>query len=174
MKHIKTFESFNTDGISVDNAKFPKFNMSLRMDVQNYVDKKLDSNEYKEMFDIVGIEPPLTDSQDLNTSFDKVRELAIEYFCENPEEIKDMNINFKTYPVDSSVVPVIRESKIEISDEDMNLLNEEPLQDLVRNQKIKVLNNQISFDKNDEETIETLDIYFEFDKSNFKSDEISE
>lgn len=184
MKFFKTFESFSKDGIDVDDTKLPEYNMSNRKDVKEYVESKISSEDYKVIFDVANMEPPVNvDEDEFSRIYDEAKELAIEYYLKNPEEMTGNNLSFKTYPVKSSSVPQVqntgvslRESydgkvKIDINDEDMNLLLEEPIQDLVRNQKISILNNQIWFDDKDKETKDTLDIYFEFDKNTFEVDE---
>ena len=134
----------------------------------------------------------------MDSLFDEVKEKAIEYFTENPEEI-GKSVNFASMKGDkqnlsnqNDRVPTtnniggtsqtasgrIGESKtnfdsdIEISEEDMKKFNtEEPLIELIRNGKITLSNKKISFNKSDKSTIKTLDIYFEFDQSSFDSDE---
>lgn len=54
----------------------------------------------------------------------------------------------------------IKESKLQISEEDMNLFSTEPqLQKLISDQKVRLYNKEITFDGNDKETKEILDQY---------------
>jgi hypothetical protein len=63
------------------------------------------------------------------------------------------------------------DSEISISEDDMRKFNtEEPLIELIRNQKVVLENKKVEFNKSDTESIDILDIYFEFDKESFKSD----
>jgi hypothetical protein len=201
MKWIKKYENFtndnNRDSASLD--YLPKYNPVVKQEATEYVESKLKSNEFAEMFHVVGMKPP-TDikSEEMDSLFDEVKEKAIEYFTENPEEI-GKSVNFASMKGDkqnlsnqNDRVPTtnniggtsqaasnrIGESKtnfdsdIEISEEDMKKFNtEEPLIELIRNRKVALGNKKISFNKSDKETIKTLDTYFEFDQSSFDSDE---
>lgn len=54
----------------------------------------------------------------------------------------------------------IKESKLQISEEDMNLFSTEPqLQKLISDQKVRLYNKEITFDGNDKQTKEILDQY---------------
>ena len=201
MKWIKKYENFtndnNRDSASLD--YLPKYNPVVKQEATEYVESKLKSNEFVEMFHVVGMKPPKDlKSEEMDSLFDEVKEKAIEYFTENPEEI-GKSVNFSSMKGDkqnlsnqSDRVPTtnniggtsqtssgrIGESKvnfdsdIEISEEDMKKFNtEEPLIELIRNGKITLSNKKVSFNKSDKSTIKTLDIYFEFDQSSFDSDE---
>jgi hypothetical protein len=201
MKWIKKYENFtndnNRDSASLD--YLPKYNPVVKQEATEYVESKLKSNEFAEMFHVVGMNPPEElKSEEMDSLFDEVKEKAIEYFVENPEEI-GKSVNFSSMKGDkqnlsnqNDRVPTtnniggtsqtasnrIGESKtnfdsdIEISEEDMRKFNsEEPLIELIRNGKISLGNKKVNFNKSDKSTIKTLDIYFEFDQSSFESDE---
>lgn len=202
MKWIKKYENFVTDN-NRDTAAIdflPKHNPVVRQQATEYVDDKLKSNDFADMFKVVGMEPPKElKSDEMDSLFDEVREKAIEYFVENPEAIgKEVkfssmaNSDKQNLSNQNDRVPTtnniggtsqtasgrIGESKVnfdtevQITEDDMTKFNsEEPLIELIRNGKITLSNKKISFNKSDKSTIKTLDIYFEFDQSSFDSDE---
>jgi hypothetical protein len=201
MKWIKKYESFvndnNRDSDSID--FLPKYNPVVRQQATEYVDSKLKSNEFADMFKVIGMTPPKElKSEDMDSLFDEVREKAIEFFVENPEEI-GKEIKFSSIPNGDKQklsnhtdrVPTtnniggtsqtasgrIGESKLnfdtelEITEDDMNKFNsEEPLIELIRNGKVSLGNKKIEFNKSDKETIKILDIYFEIDQKDLESD----
>jgi len=202
MKWIKKYENFVTDN-NRDTAAIdflPKHNPVVKQQATEYVDDKLNSNDFADMFKVIGMEPPKDlKSEEMDSLFDEVREKAIEYFVENPEAIgKDIkfssmaNSDKQNLSNQNDRVPTTNniggssqtasnrigesktnfDSEIEITEDDMNKFNsEEPLVELIRNGKISLGNKKVSFNKSDKETIKTLDIYFEFDQSSFDSDE---
>jgi hypothetical protein len=201
MKWIKKYENFVTDN-NRDTAAIdflPKHNPVVKQQATEYVDDKLKSNDFADMFKVVGMEPPKDlKSEEMDSLFDEVREKAIEYFVENPEAIgKDIkfssmaNSDKQNLSNQNDRVPTTNnvggtsqtassrigesktnfDSEIEITEDDMNKFNsEEPLVELIRNSKISLGNKKVSFNKSDKETIEVLDIYFEFDQKDLESD----
>ena len=196
MKWIKKYESFvndnNRDSDSID--FLPKYNPVVRQQATEYVDSKLKSNEFADMFKVIGMTPPKElKSEDMDSLFDEVREKAIEFFVENPEAIgKEVqfssigNGDKQKLSNETDRVPTtnniggsgrIGESKlnfdteVQITDDDMNKFNsEEPLIELIRNGKVALGNKKVEFNKSDRETIKTLDIYFEIDQKDLESD----
>lgn len=202
MKWIKKYESFvndnNRDTAAID--FLPKHNPVIKQQATQYVDDKMKSNEFAEMFKVVGMEPPKDlKGSEMDDLFDEVREKAIDYFVENPEAIGNpvkfssmANNDKQKLSNQNDRVPTTNniggtsqsasqrigesvtnfDSDIEISDGDMEKFNEEePLIELIRNGKIALGNKKVSFNKSDKETIKTLDIYFEFDQNSLESDE---
>jgi len=201
MKWIKKYENFVTDN-NRDTAAIdflPKHNPVVKQQATEYVDDKLKSNDFADMFKVVGMEPPKDlKSEEMDSLFDEVREKAIEYFVENPEAIgKDIkfssmaNSDKQNLSNQNDRVPTTNniggtsqtasgrigesktnfDSEIEITEDDMNKFNsEEPLVELIRNGKISLGNKKVSFNKSDKETIGVLDIYFEFDQKDLESD----
>jgi len=63
-------------------------------------------------------------------------------------------------------------AELEITPDEMLLFKkEEPLIDLIRKRKITLSDKKIEFNKSDKETMDIIDIYFEFDQKSLKSDE---
>lgn len=196
MKWMKKFETFVTDlNRDTETTDYvPKHNPVLRQVATEFVDSLLKGNDYSKLFKLVGIElPKEIEGSEIDDLFDEVKNKAIEYFIDNPEQIgKEITVNqFQVNSGDgiprvqsnlggSSHANSLRigeskrnfDAEIEISEEDMNSFNsEEPLIELIRNNKVALGNKKIEFNKKDKETIKTLDIYFEFDQSSFESDE---
>ena len=192
MKWIKKYETFVNDDNRGEDTQYPQLNPVIKMNASEYVDSKLKTEEKFDMFRVAGVVPPKDlNSTEFNDLFDTIREKAIEYFTNNPEEM-GKPIVYKNFPVNGgdgiprtnnvggsshSNSRVIGESfrsfdsSIEITEDDMNKFSsEEPLKQLISNGRIGLGNKKVEFNKSDERTIDTLDIYFEFDKSDFNSD----
>ena len=202
MKWIKKYESFvndnNRDTAAID--FLPKNNPVIKLQATEYVDDKLKSNEFAEIFKVVGMDPPKElKGSEMDELFDEVREKAIDYFVENPEAIGKpvkfssmANSDKQKLSNQNDRVPTTNniggtsqsssqrigesvnnfDSNIDISEDDMEKFNEEePLIELIRNGKIALGNKKVSFNQSDKETIKTLDIYFEFDQNSLESDE---
>lgn len=189
MKWIKKYENFtndnNRDSSSID--YLPKFNPVIRQKATEFVDSLLKS-DYDKLFKLVGMEMPEVGSNEMDELFDEVREKAIEYYVNNPEAI-GKEIELKTFKINggdgtprtnniggTSHANSIRigESKsendfdtiISITDDEMNLFSRPGLlQDLISNGKISLRNKEVHFNKEDKETLDTLDSYLEIDKS---------
>ncbi len=189
MKWIKKYETFtndnNRDSSSID--YLPKFNPATKQEATEFVDSLLKS-DYDKLFKLVGMEMPEVGSSEMDELFDEVREKAIEYYVNNPEAI-GKEIELKTFKVNggdgaprtnniggTSQSNSIRigESKsesnfdttINITDDEMSLFNRPgSLQDLISNGKISLRNKEVHFNKDDEETLDTLDSYLEIDKN---------
>jgi hypothetical protein len=194
MKWIKTYETFLNDEERGEAMDYPTSTPVDMIEAKDYVDMKLKSNEFAEIFKAVGVEPPkdLT-HENIEEKFDEVREKAIKYFTDNPEEIK-MPPQHQTYRVNGgdgisrtqniggsshANSRSIGESKkeldgeINITDEEMDAFSkEELLQDLIRNGSVRLSNKKVFFNKKDKETIDTLDNFLEFDKKSFNTDSI--
>ena len=201
MKWIKKYENFTNDNNRDSNSLdyLPKYNPVINQEAAEYVDSILKSNEFDKLFKLVGVEMPKDIKGDeMDPLFDEVREKAIEYYIEHPEAIgKEISIkqlpgNKQNLSSNSDRLPTtnniggtsqtasgrIGESKVnfdgevEITEDDMNKFNsEEPLIELIRNNKVALNNKKIEFNKSDKKTINTLDIYFEIDKNDLESDE---
>lgn len=189
MKWIKKYETFtndnNRDSSSID--YLPKFNPAIKQEATEFVESLLKS-DYDKLFKLVGMEMPEVGSSEMDELFDEVREKAIEYYVNNPEAI-GKEIELKSFKVNggdgasrtnniggTSFANSIRigESKsesdfdttISITDDEMNLFNiPGSLQDLISNGKISLRNKEVHFNKEDEETLDTLDSFLEIDKS---------
>jgi hypothetical protein len=105
MKYIKLFEDFITDEDRGKDATFDHSNSPvLRQEVKKYVDTILHSNQFKVIFDALGIEVPKDISADgLDAMFDDVEEQAIEFFIKNPERMTNDTggDEIKKMPVDT-------------------------------------------------------------------------
>jgi hypothetical protein len=200
MKWIKKYENFitddNRDTAAID--YLPKHNPVVKQQATEYVDSVLKSNDFAKIFNVIGIQPPKElKGDEMDKVFDEVREKAIEYFVNNPEAIgrevkmdrlpgnkqnltndydrvaKTNNIGGSSQTASNRIGENIQnfDSEIEISEDDMNQFNSsEPLIELIRNNKVKLSNKKVHFNKSDEKTIQTLDIYFEFDQKDLESD----
>lgn len=192
MKWIRTYETFVNDDNRGDEIKYPELNPVVKIEASEYVDSKLKSNEYMEIFNIVGVEPPSDiNGGELDDIFDEVREKAIEYYTNNPEEIKTP-ITHKTFNVNGgdgvartnnvggsshTNSRLVGENKqnldteIDITEDEMSLFKrEELLIDLIRNGNVRISNKKVFFNKDDKDTLDTLDMYLEIDKNSLKSD----
>jgi len=192
MKWIKKYETFVNDDNRGEDTQYPELNPVIKMEAAEYVDSKLRSNEYAEIFNAVGVDLPQDlDSDELEKAFDQVREKAIQYYIQNPEEIKSPATH-RTFKVNAgdgiprtnrvggtsqAASRVVGESKInldaemDITEDEMDLFKrEEPLIDLIRQGKVRMSNKKVHFSETDKETIETLDMYLEMDKKTLKSD----
>lgn len=184
MKYLKKFESFVTDDNRGEDTQFPQHNAALRTEVTEYVDTILNSNEYHELVEILGMELPKNVSgEEIDEFFDKVREKAIKHFIENPEQVQEIGFKIQSYQVPGNdgvprtnkvggVMPMSESIKpqrgshecdvIEVTDDELAYFEDEaPLLDLVRDEKVTLYDNQIWYNKNDKETIDVLDVYFE-------------
>jgi hypothetical protein len=196
MKWIKKYESFvNDNNRDADSIDFlPKYNPVVRQQATEYVEAKLKSNEFGDMFKVIGMDPPKDlKSEDMDSLFDEVKEKAIEFFVENPEAIGKeaqfssmANKDKQKLSNETGRVPTTNniggsgrigesmvnfDAEVEITEDDMNMFNrEEPLIELIRNGKVALGNKKVEFNKSDKETIRTLDIYFEIDQKDLESD----
>lgn len=184
MKHLKTFESFVTDDNRGDETQYPQHNAALKNEVTEYVDTILNSNEYHDLVELLGMELPKNISgQDLDAFFDEVREVAIEHFMKNPEQMKKVGFTMNRFTVQGNdgvprtnkvggTMPVRESAKpekgssdckvLEVTDDELSYFEDEsPLLKLVRDEKVTLYDNQIWYNKNDKETIDVLDVYFE-------------
>ena len=101
MKYVKTFEYFITDDNRGEDDKYPELNPVLKKQVTEYVEDKLNSNQFHEIFHLLGLNPPkeLT-GEDFDKNFDDVKEKAIQYLLKNPEQL-GKEVKFKQMPVNS-------------------------------------------------------------------------
>lgn len=180
MKYLKLFNKFSENRVWGDEVSDNSFdsttakNPVTKLYATRYVDSKL-NHDYHELFKIVGMELPKS-GEDLDAKFSQCREKAIKYFSENPEEMSQ-EIDYKFYKVDggdgiprtNNIGRTFKESRnfdyeMDISQSEMELFaNQEPLQELIRNNKVALYNNKISFNKSDHDSIKTLDIYLDID-----------
>lgn len=183
MKYLRTFESFVTDDNRGEDTRFPQYNAALKSEVTQYVDNILNSEEYQKLIELIGMEIPKNLSgQELDNFFDKVREKSIEYFMSNPEQIgKSGGFIINKFNVDggdgvvktNNIGGVVKESVkpkpndsnckvLQVTDDQLSFFDDEaPLINLIRDEKVTLYDNQIWYNKNDKETIEVLDTYFE-------------
>jgi hypothetical protein len=187
MKYIRKFENFDTDGNRADAQSYPKFNQTINLKAKEYVDHILNKGSGLEVTQLckeIGCDLPNQD-EDL----DSIREMAVKYFIENPERIKDFEVSFKQFPYGGSDGVVrtnnvggtsftnsshVGESKsyvedgwvkLELKDDEMNLFSSEAtLQNLIRNNKISLHDNEVWFKEGDDSTKKILDVYLEIDE----------
>ena len=194
MRKLKKYENFisdlNRDSSALDYV--PKHNPVINQKAQEFVDSLMHNN-YELLFKVAGMEMPKDlHSTEMDPLFDEVREKAIKYFIENPEQIGKEDSLVKQFKVNggdgiprmsniggTSHANSIRigesksnfDSQIEITEDDMAQFNSaEPLIELIRNGKVALGNKRIEFNKSDKQTIKTLDIYFEIDQKDLESD----
>lgn len=101
MKKLKKYENFiNDNDRDVSSIDYlPKYNPVTNQRVIEYVDDKLKSNDFLDIFNAAGVVAPKDlKGEDMDNLFDMVRDKAIKYFNENPEEI-GKPIKFNTYAV---------------------------------------------------------------------------
>lgn len=87
MKYLSKFENFDTDETRYIDGNVPKINPVISLKAKNFVDKIFDKgsgSDVNELCKEIGADVPKTD-EDL----DSIKELAIKYYTENPERIKD-------------------------------------------------------------------------------------
>ena len=189
MKFIKKYENFVNDENRSKIAEEPEYNPVKRLAAKNYVDlifNKGSGAEVNALCKEIGKKSPQNDEE-----LEALKEDAIKYYIDNPERIKDTDqpITKYDYYGGSKVAPTtnnvggtsqansthIGESvknkdkdeftKIEISDEEMDLFgNETLLIKLIGDNKISLHNNEVSFKTSDDETKKILDIFFDIDK----------
>lgn len=105
MHKLKTFETFTNTKLNVE--MFPELNPSLKLDVTNYVDDILAGDKFPQLFKLLGKKDPSSlPKEELDKEMDVVRELAIEYFLKNPEEMVGHEVDITNIGVDGGdVVP---------------------------------------------------------------------
>jgi hypothetical protein len=183
MKYIRTFESFVTDDNRGEDTQYPQHNAALKSEVVEYVDTILNSNEYSKLVDLLGMELPKNVSgEEVDKFFDEVREEAIKHFMANPEQLgKAGGFVINKFNVSggdgiartNNIGGVVKESLkpkpntqgckvLEVTDDQLAYFEDEsPLLKLIRDEKVTLYDNQIWYNKDDKETIDVLDVYFE-------------
>jgi hypothetical protein len=193
MKWIKTYETFTTDDNRGDDQQYPQYNQALRQEAKKWVEAIRNSENRFYLFKIAGLKlPKEIHSDEMDKIFDEAEEKAIDYFVRHREEI-GQKVDFTAQPIvipgakgygiptmnnigGSSHAGSIRigeskeeedfDTEIQIKPEEMELFNtKQPLIELIRNSKIGLGNNKVKFNKGDQKTIDTLDIYLEIDQS---------
>ena len=90
MKYLKFYEDYITGGDEHrDDAQFDHSNNPvIREAAKKYVQEVLHSNQYKKIFDELGLEPPKeVEGQELDAMFDKIEQQAVDYFVKYPEKM---------------------------------------------------------------------------------------
>lgn len=181
MKFIKTFESFVNDDNRGEESYYPKYNQGNSIKAKEYVDEllKVDSDSVFKKFNV---EKPKDGDQgeEFEKAFDKVREIAIKYYNEHPNEIENTEVDYKPYAYDGgdgiarvqNVGGALRESykpvpnaentyKVDITDDQIELFLEYPLRDLVKQNKVTIQGNEVWYCSDDKETEKVLDEVFD-------------
>jgi hypothetical protein len=191
MKYIKRYENFTSDDSFVNDenravtAEEPEYNASNNLKAKNYVElifNKGGGAEVNALCKEIGCKMPKDDE-----GLEKTMQIAIKYFIQNPERIKNTDQQVSKYPYQGSdgvvrtnniggtsytnsthVGESVKNSddediiKLDISDDEMRLFGTETqLIKLIKNNKISLYDNQVWFDKNDDETKRVLDIFLE-------------
>lgn len=102
MKYLKYYENFAMDHNVDDQATFNHDNNPvLKLAAKEYVEKTLHSNQYKIIFDDLGLEAPKDVAGDgLDELFDEIGKQAIEFYTKNPELMQnDEETSIKKMPV---------------------------------------------------------------------------
>ena len=96
MKYIKTYENFNDNEQS--NEKTP-IDPILKSQVTKYVEEQLGSQNFHEIFDIIGVDMPQTlEGEEFEEKMDLAKEKAIDFFMRNPERMQiDGSTEFRTF-----------------------------------------------------------------------------
>ena len=95
MRYLITFENFNSDGNRLEDSKYDHSKSPvLRMKAKEYVEMLMHSNQYKIIFDDLGLEVPKeADKKDGNELFDIVGERAIEYYIKHPHRMTETGVD---------------------------------------------------------------------------------
>lgn len=179
MKYLSKFENFDTDETRYIDGNVPKINPVINLKAKNFVDKIFDrgsGSDVNELCKEIGSDIPKTDDD-----LDSIKELAIKYYTENPERIRDIDeASLKRFDVaggdrvarTNNIGGSLRESnrpspndeessKIDLSKDEMKLFNTEAmLMKLIRSNKISLYRNVVWYKTDDEKTKKTLDIFF--------------
>jgi len=194
MKYFKTFEEFQgMSSTGVDDAGgevLPKYNPKIRQEVTDFLDNMTPNNKPL-VFKWLRMEEPSLNDEEFDEKFEIAKKKLADFFQENPN-ISVGGIDIETFTMTgkggdgvprlqniggSSHAGSIRigeslNAELEITPDEMLLFKkEEPLIDLIRKRKITLSDKKIEFNKSDKETMDIIDIYFEFDQKSLKSDE---
>ena len=92
MRFLKTYEHFNiTNNLSEDTNQV--LNPALKQEIEHYVDELIEKN-YNKLLKMLGI-----DVSDREVDFDELKIRAIEFFIEEPERMKKVNISLNSLPI---------------------------------------------------------------------------
>jgi hypothetical protein len=96
MKYIKTYENFNDNEQSSENTPIDPV---LKSQVTEYVEEQLGSQNFHEIFDIIGVDMPQTlEGEEFEQKMQLAKEKAIYYFMRNPERMQiDKPTEFRTF-----------------------------------------------------------------------------
>ena len=95
-RFLKTFENFNDNEQPSNNTPIdPK----LKSQVTEYVEQQLGSQNFHEIFDIIGVDLPQTlEGEEFEQKIQLAKEKAIDYFMRNPERMQiDGPTEFRTF-----------------------------------------------------------------------------
>ena len=97
-RNIKKFENFNDNDQSVENTPIDPV---LKSQVTKYVDEQLGSQNFHEIFDIIGVDMPQTlEGEEFEEKMDLAKEKAIDFFMRNPERMQiDKPTEFRTFNI---------------------------------------------------------------------------
>ena len=194
MKYFKTFEEFqgmNSTGVDDSGGEVvPKYNPKIRQEVTDFLDN-MSPNNKPLVFKWLRMEEPSLNDEEFDEKFEIAKKKLINFFEENPN-ITVGNIDIETFTIPSKGgdgIPRVQNiggsshagsirigesfnAELDITPDEMLLFRkEEPLIDLIRKRKIALSDNKVEFDKSDKETMDIIDIYFEFDQKSLKGDE---
>ena len=95
---LKTFENFNDNEQSSENTPIDPV---LKSQVTKYVEEQLGSQNFHEIFDIIGVDMPQTlEGEEFEEKMDLAKEKAIDYFMRNTERMQiDKPTEFITFNV---------------------------------------------------------------------------
>lgn len=183
---MKKFENFINDDTRDSSSLdlLPKHNPAVDLAAKNYVDDIIKSNDLNLLFKAAGVKPPKNlSSMNMDDVYDEIKQKAIDYYIENPHDMgkdipqRKVQKGGPAAPITNNVggalhsnSPRVGESKnnfdaeLEITSDEMSLFNsEESLMNLIKTNKIMLLNGVVHFNNSDKETKQKLDIYFEMD-----------
>lgn len=191
MRHLNKFENFDNDESRSSNPSYPEYNQANRLKAQQYVDDIFSKGAGDEVSSIckeAGCSLPKDESE-----LTEIKEKIVKYFIDNPERIKNYSGEFRTIPYNSgdgvvrtnNIGGSIRESKkpspgeensikIHLTKDEMRLFSKKTqLISLINRNKVTLRDGEVWFNKDDNQTIKILDIFFEIDESTFE-EEINE
>ena len=117
MRFLKTYEHFNiTNNLSEDTNQV--LNPALKQEIEHYVDELIEKN-YNKLLKMLGI-----DVSDREVDFDELKIRAIEFFIEEPERMKKVNISFNSLPTKTNIIPKFQNIGLALRENRFNLFDE--------------------------------------------------
>lgn len=105
MKYIQTFENFETH-----DERTPTDKTSIGVKAKQYVEDNFSGNNFLRLFKLLGVEVPKEQTgEQFDEACDKVRDMAVKHFTDNPEEMTIQQPEIKRSGIDTgSNVPLMQ------------------------------------------------------------------